>query len=514
MVIDGVTLPDLPAAFSQHAYGIIIKMVSVDSETDEKIEAYTAMAGDSPCVHVPKELANMDGYECLFYMGDSAEGWTLSSSESAWESMGTSTEMTLEDRVVPLMNLMGFGSFLVWSNHYIMTVTEANSETGEVTIGDEVYFSPAEHPGLPEYSVPSNGILAAANLLRLMGKKTKLTVDDMYDFMESNACGWMEKMIMPGLEQDSFAFLALMVYPITISAEKIEIFPFMLFPLYTKFNLPNATEIGYYAFASNIVSELTAPKLQKIGMSALMNCRLETVDFPLVTDIGEGAFFGSDDMTSASFPAVERIGAGAFESCTGLASFTIPSTVKYLGKSGEEGNPFPGCTALTTITVDSGNENYCVVNNREVYSKDMTVLVSPAIGAESYAVMEGVKAIAREAFSRDTALKSISLPSTLEAIGQEAFGYCTALEKLDIPASVTEIGYDILTSCEAMTTLILRKSDAIYEDSIYFMKMGSNDGTGFVYVPSALLETYKASDGWSTYAAQFRAIEDYPDICG
>lgn len=513
MVVDGVTLPALPDEFYQYSHGVIIKLVSSD-DTGELTEGYTAIAGNGECVHVPGELADTEGYDVLFFMGDTAAAWDFVSSETGWEYMGASTEMALEDRVYPLMNVMGFGIFLVWSNHYIMTVTDANAETGEMTVGDEVYFAPAEHPGLPEYSVPSNGILAAANLLRLLGPKTKLTVDDMYDFMESDACGWMEKMIMPGLTQDSLAFLSGMSKPITIPAEKIEIFPFNLFMLYTKFNLPNATEIGYAAFAYNMVSEFTAPKLQKIGMSALQNCRLETVDFPLVTDIGEGAFFGSDDMTSASFPVVERIGAGAFESCTGLASFTIPATAKYLGKSGEEGNPFPGCTALATVTVDSGNENYCVVNNREVYSKDMTVLVSPAIGAESYAVMEGVKAIAREAFSRDTALKSISLPSTLEAIGQEAFGYCTALEKLDIPATVTEIGYNILTSCEAMTTLILRKSDAIYEDLIYFMKMNPNDGTGYTYVPSALLETYKASENHSTYAAQFRAIEDYPDICG
>jgi hypothetical protein len=39
-------------------------------------------------------------------------------------------------------------------------------------------------------------------------------------------------------------------------------------------------------------------------------------------------------------------------------------------------------------------------------------------------------------------------------------------------------------------------------------------GTGYVYVPSALIETYKTATNWSTFAAQFRAIEDYPEICG
>ena len=39
-------------------------------------------------------------------------------------------------------------------------------------------------------------------------------------------------------------------------------------------------------------------------------------------------------------------------------------------------------------------------------------------------------------------------------------------------------------------------------------------GTGYIYVPRALVDTYKAASNWSTYASRFRAIEDYPDITG
>lgn len=38
------------------------------------------------------------------------------------------------------------------------------------------------------------------------------------------------------------------------------------------------------------------------------------------------------------------------------------------------------------------------------------------------------------------------------------------------------------------------------------------DGTGYIYVPSALVETYKTASNWVTYADQIRAIEDYPEI--
>ena len=39
-------------------------------------------------------------------------------------------------------------------------------------------------------------------------------------------------------------------------------------------------------------------------------------------------------------------------------------------------------------------------------------------------------------------------------------------------------------------------------------------GTGYIYVPKALVDSYKSATNWSTYANQIRAIEDYPEITG
>lgn len=36
-------------------------------------------------------------------------------------------------------------------------------------------------------------------------------------------------------------------------------------------------------------------------------------------------------------------------------------------------------------------------------------------------------------------------------------------------------------------------------------------GTGYIYVPRDLITTYQAATNWSTYSAQFRALEDYTD---
>ena len=81
---------------------------------------------------------------------------------------------------------------------------------------------------------------------------------------------------------------------------------------------------------------------------------------------------------------------------------------------------------------------------------------------------------------------------------------------------------------KALDTLIIRTNTmcaiaSSAANSLFGIKLGGGIidyrgpialGTGYIYVPAALVETYKADAAWSKYADQFRAIEDYPDVCG
>ncbi|MDE7189608.1 MAG: leucine-rich repeat domain-containing protein, partial [Muribaculaceae bacterium] len=51
------------------------------------------------------------------------------------------------------------------------------------------------------------------------------------------------------------------------------------------------------------------------------------------------------------------------------------------------------------------------------------------------------------AFSGFTALKSVSMPSSVTAIGNGAFNRCTALQSVSIPSSVTAIGTNPFIGC-------------------------------------------------------------------
>lgn len=81
--------------------------------------------------------------------------------------------------------------------------------------------------------------------------------------------------------------------------------------------------------------------------------------------------------------------------------------------------------------------------------------------------------------------------------------------------SVTELNNNVFSYSRPLETVIIRSpavctlinANAFYQTKIY-------NGEGYIYVPAALTEQYKAATNWTTYSAQFRAIEEYPEITG
>ena len=92
---------------------------------------------------------------------------------------------------------------------------------------------------------------------------------------------------------------------------------------------------------------------------------------------------------------------------------------------------------------------------------------------------------------------------------------CSKAESVTIPENITEIpSYAFNDS--SIKTLIIRNYNLVCilknENALWNTPIAN--GTGYIYVPAALINSYKTANNWSTYSSQFRAIEDYPDICG
>lgn len=100
-------------------------------------------------------------------------------------------------------------------------------------------------------------------------------------------------------------------------------------------------------------------------------------------------------------------------------------------------------------------------------------------------------------------------------IGSMAFYSCTSLTTTDFPAAHT-INDQTFYGCTALTALIIRTPNQVcmLSNKNAFTSTPIASGTGYIYVPSTLVNSYKAATNWATYADQIRAIEDYPDITG
>lgn len=199
----------------------------------------------------------------------------------------------------------------------------------------------------------------------------------------------------------------------------------------------------------------------------------------VVTEIVTGTFYNSDNLISVSFPNVTTIsGDSAFKSCAKLTSINFPKLETIgVGSSGT----FQECAALTTVDLPE------LTSVRGIYT-----------------------------FQQCRGLTSINVPK-LKDIVTDMFYYCSSLTKIDLP-SATHIENYAFQYASSLTTVILRSTTMCTISTASYANVFSNtpiaSGTGYIYVPASLVDTYKADTGWSKYASQFRAIEDYPDICG
>ena len=118
------------------------------------------------------------------------------------------------------------------------------------------------------------------------------------------------------------------------------------------------------------------------------------------------------------------------------------------------------------------------------------------------------------AFGRCTNLRNAVFPE-LEGGVINAFGGDNELVSADL-SKASGLYSGAFLDCPKLVTVILRKVDGIctLSSTDIFKNTPIKSGTGYVYVPAALVDSYKAATNWTVHADQIRAIEDYPGICG
>lgn len=192
-----------------------------------------------------------------------------------------------------------------------------------------------------------------------------------------------------------------------------------------------------------------------------------------------------------SIPAgVAAIGNGAFRYCYGLTGIALPASVAAIGAAA-----FLNCSSLTNYLVADGNAEFAGVNG-VLFNRTQTRLVQcPGGKIGSYAVPDGVAAIADAAFYGCGGLTEIAIPASVVSVGSEAFYGCAGLVKITIPGSVAQFGLDAFKGCSSLVAVCFGGNAPNAAESVF------NDGS-----PLVVYRLYDASGWQETFAGQPTAI--------
>lgn len=215
----------------------------------------------------------------------------------------------------------------------------------------------------------------------------------------------------------------------------------------TNVYIDNATKIGMYAFYQcSKLGTVYAPNVTSLGNYAFRDSSLSIADFPVAENIG-GYTFSGTQIASVNLPNVRRIlNSYCFSYCKQIQEINLPSLYS-MGTSCT--NTFDGCTALRKLNL--GELEYLTGNN---------------------------------------------------------FNNCTSLEELDLGASITTIASNGLRYLTVIKKIIIRTPTVCS----YYTTSASYDPTSAdyrIYVPRALVDSYKTATNWSRLADKFVALEDY-----
>lgn len=224
------------------------------------------------------------------------------------------------------------------------------------------------------------------------------------------------------------------------------------------------------------------------------------------TSVGDFAFYMTN-ILKINLPNVTEMGENAFQ-YSSIEDVTLPSL------EGAEGYVFANCEKLESLYLPMAKyvPDYC--------ARNCTALKSASFPLAKYSVNGSC-------FFGCTALKELDLP-LLESTGNNFVQGCSALEYICLP-KIKSIGLSCFRNCYSLKAIILRNTETIanlestnaFNDCYHFQ--GTVNATynpdglkdGYIYVPRALLSDddatmdYRRATNWTTFADQFRAIEDY-----
>lgn len=201
--------------------------------------------------------------------------------------------------------------------------------------------------------------------------------------------------------------------------------------------------------------------------------------------IGAYSFYNDEGITSVYAPNVTTIGTYAFYNISNITSINAPNVTTI----GNYAFTAPKVAQLNFPLLTSIGTN-CFTNCPSINSVNL-----PELGAVGASCLGYI------------GVTNLILPKA-KSIGNSALTNSKTLAYVDLPVC-TSIVNNGLRNNSKLETLILRSETMCTLSNYALNSTKIANKTGYVYVPSALIESYKVATNWSKMATQFRALEEY-----
>lgn len=185
-----------------------------------------------------------------------------------------------------------------------------------------------------------------------------------------------------------------------------------------------------------------------------------------------------------------------YETYLSTQETTIDSIVSALEGKTAGGNTDIEDSIVTRTITSYTNNRITTIGASALRNSSITSLNCP-----------NVKTLEVNALDTCTSLTDIQLAS-VTTLKNYAMQKCTAVVRLDFQQKISCAGA-VWYGCSLLATLILRGSTmSTLGNKNCLTGTPIASGTGYIYVPDTLVDTYKANSTWANYADQIKPISE------
>ena len=237
--------------------------------------------------------------------------------------------------------------------------------------------------------------------------------------------------------------------------------------------------------------------LNYYGYGLLGKCKKFSIPEDL-TRIGEYSFEYCDTFPLTSLPdTIINIEKYAFRDCTELHLSHLPKNLTKINDS-----TFSTCTELALKSLPDGITS---IGTYSFYN-------CPNLELES--LPDGLTSIGDHAFYNCEKMTIKSIPSKITTINEYVFQKCKSITEMTCLGNITTIKNTAFRDCSKLSKFMLPNITSVPTLSHPNVFYGTpiESGTGYIYVPDALVESCKSASNWSTYAEQIRPISSLNNL--